>query len=272
MIPLLHPGERRPHPPAECAHSARRMRIEMGTFVVIEAHAPAAALLVPAIQAAFAAVADIARHMHPQHPDSDVARINAAAPGTRVAIRADTLQLLEFAQHLHDLSDGIFDPCLPGSAGRLADLRVSAAAVPTACALRPLRLDLGGIAKGFAVDRALAALVAGGCTAGLVNAGGDLRVFGAAAQTILLKRADGSYQPLPLLQAALAVSDRDAGNAPAEHRGYYRRGTRARAARRYAAVRAADAMRADALTKCVLLCPPAHSAAILSQLRAENLT
>jgi thiamine biosynthesis lipoprotein len=43
---------------------------------------------------------------------------------------------------------------------------------------RRLTIDLGGIAKGFAVDRAIDVLQASGVDAGLVNAGGDLRVFG----------------------------------------------------------------------------------------------
>jgi thiamine biosynthesis lipoprotein len=45
----------------------------------------------------------------------------------------------------------------------------------------PVALDLGGIAKGHAVDRAVTALRAAGASAGLVNAGGDLRWFGSNA-------------------------------------------------------------------------------------------
>jgi thiamine biosynthesis lipoprotein ApbE len=41
-----------------------------------------------------------------------------------------------------------------------------------------LIVDLGGIAKGFAVDRAVKALKCAGLASGVVNAGGDLRVFG----------------------------------------------------------------------------------------------
>jgi thiamine biosynthesis lipoprotein len=48
----------------------------------------------------------------------------------------------------------------------------------------PLCLDLGGIAKGFAVDLAVNILQSAAVPAGLVNAGGDLRVFGNEAQDI----------------------------------------------------------------------------------------
>jgi len=43
---------------------------------------------------------------------------------------------------------------------------------------RRVRLDLGGIAKGFAVDQAIAQLRDAGVVSGSVNAGGDLRVLG----------------------------------------------------------------------------------------------
>ena len=52
---------------------------------------------------------------------------------------------------------------------------------------KPLCLDLGGIAKGFAVDIAVASLLADGIESGYVNAGGDLRVFGSEAQAIQIR-------------------------------------------------------------------------------------
>src|SRR5262249_60100512 len=50
-----------------------------------------------------------------------------------------------------------------------------------------LRIDLGGIAKGFAVDRALDVLRDRGMPAGLVNAGGDLAAFGPATETVHIR-------------------------------------------------------------------------------------
>jgi thiamine biosynthesis lipoprotein len=89
----------------------------------------------------------------------------------------------------------------------------------------PLALDLGGIAKGYAIDRAIEALRAAGCVSGLVNAGGDLRVYG-RSEAVLLRRADGTCAPLTLTHAALAVTDLDvdARRRPTEHQGYYRHG------------------------------------------------
>lgn len=62
------------------------------------------------------------------------------------------------------------------------------------CAIRQERIaliDLGGIAKGYAVDRAVEVLLEHGVSSGMVNAGGDLRVFGELRQTVHLRRGDG---------------------------------------------------------------------------------
>jgi FAD:protein FMN transferase len=119
----------------------------------------------------------------------------------------------------------------------------------------PVALDLGGIAKGYAVDRAVDSLVAHGCSAGIVNAGGDLRAFGTHREKLLLRCPDGSFSPLEFADAALAVSDLDTEGRPSEHQGYYVRGKAASPHFRHAAVLANDAATADALVKCVLLCP-----------------
>jgi thiamine biosynthesis lipoprotein len=78
---------------------------------------------------------------------------------------------------------------------------------------RPMLLDLGGIAKGFAVDRAIHALKREGCTQGVVNAGGDLRRFGPIAQPIHLRRRDGLVQVAELRCGAIATSARHAVHA-----------------------------------------------------------
>ena len=248
----------------------RRMRLEMGTTLVIEAHAASRAEVHSAVDQAFAAAAEIARRLDPEGPDSDLWRIGAATPGTPVPISAATLAVLRFAQRLHLASGGLFDPCLPSRRGCVADIELAGGRTPQAIARREVEIDCGGIAKGYAVDVATAALRRGGCSAGLVNAGGDLRVFGALSETLLLREPDGGYRPLHLDDAAVAVSVRDAVRAPSGHRGYYARAGHA-APRRYAAVRAADAMTADALTKCLLLGSTALIRTLLEQFGATSL-
>ena len=52
---------------------------------------------------------------------------------------------------------------------------------------RPLTIDLGGIAKGFAVDCAIDVLKKAGAQGGIVNAGGDLRGFGLQEETVRIR-------------------------------------------------------------------------------------
>ena len=133
----------------------------------------------------------------------------------------------------------------------------------------PVELDLGGIAQRHAIDRAVEKLQELGCASGLVNAGGDLRVFGDRAETIFLRRrvSEPTFHPLSLKNTALAVSDLDADNRPSEHQGYYIRGRDSNLTTpRYATVIASTAAVADALTKCVLLCPTKLGMCVLKEL------
>lgn len=238
------------------------MRILMGTGVVIEAWpsptlGPEPASAASALERAFAAIARIETLMHPTRPGSDLARINALEGAASVPVDPDTWEVLELAHRLHEASAGVFDPCLPQAPGCMDDVRLIAPD-RVSCRAR-VALDLGGIAKGYAVDRAIEALSAAGCPRGLVNAGGDLRVLG--SETVWLREAHGpagsggrgALTPLALHDAALAVSELEATARPSEHRGYYRRGAPLSACCTYAAVGASRAAVADALTKCVLL-------------------
>jgi thiamine biosynthesis lipoprotein len=257
---------------------SKRLRIALGTWVAIEARGAAgpddqvADETTEAIDAAYAAISAVEARMHPTRPGSDLAQINAAPPGTAIEVRPDTWQLLKLAQRLHRLTDGIFDPCLPTHAGRLQDLEISSKE-PLVICHAPVQLDLGGIAKGHAIDQAIEKLSSLGCTSGLVNAGGDLRVFGDRQETILLRRGAGTrayFRPIDLTNAALAVSDLDAVEWPAEHQGYYSR-VGPTTSLRYAAVVARDAVTADALTKCVLLCPIDTTERVLRELEARSV-
>jgi FAD:protein FMN transferase len=249
----------------------RRLRIALGTWVAIEASAPDGERAAAAIEAAFGAIAKVERRMHPTREGSDLARINRAAAST--SVHRSTWKLLALAKRLQRLSGGVFDPCLPERPGRLDDIEL----LPqwqVRC-LAPVSLDFGGFAKGYAVDCAIAALERRGCSAGLVNAGGDLRVFGPREQTLLVREANGSLSPLRLTTGAVAVSMAAEQRRPAEHRGYYRRSDTAAAAApprvTRAVVIAPRAVMADALTKCVLLGEPALTARMLRGLGASEV-
>ena len=276
--------------------SPRRLRIALGTWVAIEPRVThtggageQAALEQAAVKAAYAAIGAIEQTMHPTRPGSDLSRINSAPLNTPIQVQSDIWHLLQLAQRLHCLTNGVFDPCLPEQPGRLADVELRSDSMLVCRA--HVAIDLGGIAKGHAIDRAIEALSEHGCSGGLVNAGGDLRVFGDHAETILLRQSQSSlssigartptsapssvtgdpqaifYHPLQLQNAAIAVSDLDATDRPIEHQGYYNH-TGHEPVRRFAAVIAKQAAIADALTKCVLLCNPELASRVLREFDA----
>ncbi len=119
-------------------------------------------------------------------------------------------------------------------------------------------LDLGGVAKGYAVDRAVLELKARGASDGCVNAGGDLRVFGPQAELVRLRAGDPDAAPvLELQDGAVASSGGAAGRVATAH--FDGRDQRRIDPARFACVTAADGMTADALTKAVLAMGPASS-------------
>jgi thiamine biosynthesis lipoprotein len=103
-----------------------------------------------------------------------------------------------------------------------------------------------------------------GCDAGLVNAGGDLRVFGGVSRTIELRTADGELA-IELLDAALAASGPRSADSPPEHRGFYAGGSGEAIEGRHVAVVAPTAAVADALCKCAMLCDTETLAKLLAR-------
>ena len=249
--------------------TASRLRPGLGTFIAIEAEADSLEISHAAIRAAFAAVALVERLMHPTRDGSDLARLRDCPAGTPLLVHAWTWQVLGLCKRLNRLSHGAFDPCVPEASGRLSDLQL----VPPGSILPHVRLqlDLGGIAKGFAVDRALDALRSSGCRGGLVNAGGDLAVFGDRCHEILSRHATHFLPLATLRDAALATSDAHNPFRPAQHQGYYDGidGRRISAGR--ATVIAPSAALADGLTKCVLAGNSSASASLLEACAARRL-
>ena len=163
----------------------RRARPLLGTLVEV-ACAGDTALALRGSSAAFAAVQRVHSLMSFQESGSDVGRLNHAPVGCWLDIAADTLAVLQTAQLLSGQTGGVFDVCATGSAGCWRDLELDAAA----CRVRrhaAVLVDLSGIAKGYAVDCAVDALGAAGVLSGLVNAGGDLRVFGAQEHALWVR-------------------------------------------------------------------------------------
>jgi len=159
-----------------------------------------------AIGEAFDAVERVHRLMSFHEPSSDVSRLNREAGAGVVKVDPWTFDVLDRAVDMHRRSAGIFDVTvapvlqamglLPGPHHDRA-AACSHAAIADAIELMPgcrvrfrgpgVAIDLGGIAKGFAVDRALDVLRSRGLPQGLVNAGGDLAAFGPQPYTISIR-------------------------------------------------------------------------------------
>jgi thiamine biosynthesis lipoprotein len=264
----------------------RRCRPLLGTFVEIGAQAASAPRASAALEAGFAAIARVQRLMSFHEDASDVSRLNRDALRRPVAVDPWTWRVLSAARAFHEASHGVFDVTvaphlqrwgyLPGArdaAGASApETDQSAVELLPGCRVRfrrPVRIDLGGIAKGFAVDVAIEALRHEGASAGAVNAGGDLRVFGPRASWIHVRDPRDPRRLLPLAQladAALATSAsyfarrwwRGRRVSPLVDPSRGRPCTGAQSV----SVRAATCLVADALTKVVMVLG-ARSASIL---------
>jgi FAD:protein FMN transferase len=160
------------------------------------------AQLIAAAKLAILEVQRIEQKYSRYRADSIVSRINVAAgTGLALTVDAETAALLDFAQSLHSLSDGLFDitsgvlrrawdfknkivptqktldAVLPLISWSNVEWRESAIKLP----LPGMELDFGGFGKEYAADRAMAVLTAAGQRHGFINLGGDIRVLGPRA-------------------------------------------------------------------------------------------
>lgn len=125
-----------------------------------------------AIADAFGVVGQVHRVMSRFEPTSDVSRFHQAEVGQALRINRHTQEVLGLALQLNQQTGGLFDVALGSGRWDLnadghwikLDARVS--------------VDLGGIAKGYAVDAAIGVLASKQVHAAWINAGGDVRVMG----------------------------------------------------------------------------------------------
>lgn len=195
----------------------RRARPALGTLVEMGLAVPdgmdeASAMrwAEPALQAGWQAMAEVERAMSAFDPASDIGRFNRARRGAAIPLSRETCLVLRAARSLWRASGGLFD--VSGGTGARAWSLCGRGAAP---GLRKrsggVHLDLGGIAKGHAVDRAFEAVAGwlgdGPAVAWWVNAGGDLRVHGIDLPVHLRDERVGGARPwLRLRDGALATS------------------------------------------------------------------
>ena len=260
--------------PVACAAPRRtwtRAQPWFGTAVTVSVRARESEAAHAAIDAAFAVCAAIHRAASAHDPRSDIARIARACAGQGLRVDPHVVRLLALAKRWHAATGGMFDPAVGARlarAGRRAGLLlvdgtladVSITGADTLVVDRPVALDLGGIAKGYAVDRAVDALRAAGIESAMVNAGGDLRCFGPFAWPVAQRvpgsptrlRSWGRWRDVAIATSGVYLHAGRIGARPASDLVRPGRGRLAVAARGCTVV-ARDAATADVLAKVVLL-------------------
>lgn len=192
-------------------HTTTQLR--MGTLVSISTWNVPPPQEARAVSRAFAEIARIEHLMSQHQPTSEVAQINSVSRGTLIPISNELGKLLQRGLEVWRYSEGAFAMDLealttlwgfstttempqPPTKKALADwLRLYPKAggmtlqgdVDHGFKIRlksdGVGLDLGGIAKGYAIDQAIAVLRQEGVANGMVNAGGDLRIIGSKGST-----------------------------------------------------------------------------------------
>ena len=276
----------------------------MGTQVeLLAVDAPSAALA-----AAHSLLADLEARWSRFRPDSEISTLNRAA-GQPVEVSSETLTLLALAVLGWRATAGWFDPTVldaleaagydrsferlpadmyaaggtrpaPGPTPGLAGIRIDPKAGTVTLPAR-IRLDAGGIAKGYAADLLCGQLRAAGAAGACVNVGGDLRVSGTAPRGGLWTIATphphgGQVATLELTDGAAATSSSlrrawHAGGRPAHHLIDPRTGRPADTGILQATAVAAEAWRAEVAAKAAFLASLPDALAVATRLGAEAL-
>lgn len=175
----------------------------LGTFVEIQTHnaEQSSAQAATAIASAFEVIQLVEARMSAHSANSDLSRVNMLAHTQAVSVHPGVWQVIALSKELYLQSDGLFNvgighvlaekglrPVFARHAQVMGDIAdVELLESNQIRSHKPVHLDLGGIAKGFAVDRAVDVLLANGISQGIVNAGGDMRVFGAMAYPVQIR-------------------------------------------------------------------------------------
>jgi FAD:protein FMN transferase len=183
----------------------------MGTLVELTAVAPSDAIAQAALTAGFQEIRRLENMLSTWIETSELSRVNQAAGLEPVGVSAETFDLLRRALEAAAYTEGGFNIAI-GPAVQLwnipeapripsaVELEIAAQSVDyrrvhldhtrrTVFLEKPgMRIDIGGIGKGLAAEKAAAVMRAIGATGGLVAVAGDFRAFG--------RRADGTAWPI----------------------------------------------------------------------------
>lgn len=271
----------------------------MGTRCAVEFWTEQPAQADALANAAFDEMRRIDVLMSTYKPDSELSRLNANGARTPFVLSPELFGLIKESTDYSRMSDGAFDVTY-ASVGFLYDYRSHRR--PNTAAIRRalpgvdyrhlqfdaprhavrferagMRVDLGGIAKGYAVDRAMAILVKAGVTHAMVNAGGDTLLKGDRLGKPWVvgirdpNKRDGVALRLPLADTAISTSGDyeryfDEGGIRYHHIIDPKTGDSARVLRS-ATVLAPTAIRTDALSTAVFVMGAERGLAMIDKMR-----
>ena len=178
-----------------------RAQMQMGTLVKITAVARSESVAQAAATAGFAEIRRLEELLSTWIPTSELSRVNAAAGVMPVHVSPETLTVVQRAVQASEMTDGGFNIAIGPAVDAWSVMEGQR--IPTESeldALRPLvdlmsvhvdvreqtiflekagmRIDVGGIGKGYAADQTVDALRRAGAVAGVVALSGDIKTFG----------------------------------------------------------------------------------------------
>lgn len=233
---------------------SNRARPLLGTIVEIGVQTSGWDVTHDIISTAFNKIEHIQSLMSRFDDESEVTKINRLKVGQELVVSSDLIRVLEISNDISTMSGGVFSISTESAPNTdVLELQTNG----TVKRLQGGLIDLGGIAKGYAVDRAIDYLRSTQVESAYVNAGGDVRAFG-VPHSILVRhpsRPNKSVASINLSDNALATSATYFGEVNADQSGRIVNPMTGRPVKSglSVSVMASTCVVADALTKCMLM-------------------
>jgi len=159
----------------------KEARIAMDTFAEISVYSADRDSAHEAIRDAFREIERIEKVFNRFDSASEVSRVNALAGIEEVTISPELFKIIEDSIYYSEISNGSFDITVaPQKKGRHEEVLLNKDNLSVRFMSPDIKMDFGGIVKGYAVDRARDTLIAHGIRDALLNIGGNIYAMGNA--------------------------------------------------------------------------------------------
>ncbi len=304
LLPLVFGCKAEPETPAPAAEQIPRQivyrsHVTMGSQAAITAYTDDEPAALSAFEEAFAEFDRLDALMTVWREDSDVSKVNAAAGRAAIPVGPEVYDAVSKALEMSKMCDGKFDitfgalsglwkfdqdqdDSIPSDADIAARLpligyemvEIDPAAHTVKLEKPGMKIHLGGIGKGFAVDRAVAILKSHGLHDFMVQAGGDLYVAGKKGDRAWRVGIRDPRGPRSSYFAAAEVADATFSTSGDYERFFIKDGKRYHhiidpdlgrpaMASRSVTIMAPSATLAEGLSKCVFIMGPEKGLALV---------